>query len=150
MTQDELLDLIDSANSNNLELEKKNLRIEELEKKLASQADKVSNISSDNSIDNHANIDDELIQMSFSEAFKELMKYERIKPSDQREFDKDIFEKMKIILDSSVKIENEEIQEAYNLFMSTLEYFDMIKVYWTDDITTDNYIKSRNHLLSLL
>ena len=82
MTQDELLDLIDSANSNNLELEKKNLRIEELEKKLASQADKVSNISSDNSIDNHANIDDELIQMSFSEAFKELMKYERIKPSD--------------------------------------------------------------------
>lgn len=150
MTQEELLSIIDSANENNSIILRQEKRIEELEKKLASKSNIVSNISSDDDTNSNNTYDDELIEMSFSEAFKELIKHENIKPSEQREYNKDIFEKMKIVLDNSVNIESEEIQEAYNLFMSTLEYFDMIKVYWTDDITTDNYIKAKNHLLSLL
>lgn len=150
MTQEELLSIIDSANENNSIIIKQEKRIEELEKKLALKSNSVSNISSNDDTNSNNTYDDELIEMSFSEAFKELIKYENVKPSEQREYNKDIFEKMKIVLDNSVNIESEEIQEAYNLFMSTLEYFDMIKVYWTDDITTDNYIKAKNHLLSLL
>ena len=153
MTQEELLSIIDSANENNSIILRQEKRIEELEKKLASKSNSVPNISSDddtNSNNTVDTVDDELIEMSFSEAFKELIKHENIKPSEQREYNKDIFEKMKIVLDNSVNIESEEIQEAYSLFMSTLDYFDMIKVYWTDDITTDNYIKAKNHLLSLL
>ncbi len=150
MTQDELLSLIDAATENNLEIEKRDKRIEELEKKLALRVDNNKNISSTIDATEQTNIEDELIQMSFTEAFKELIKHERIKPSDQREYDKEIFEKMKIVLDSSVQIENEEIQKAYINFISTLEYFDMIKVYWTDDITTEKYLKAKNHLLSLL
>ena len=150
MTQEELLSIIDSANENNSIIIKQEKRIEELEKKLALKSNSVSNISSNDDTNSNNTYDDELIEMSFSEAFKELIKHENIKPSEQREYNKDIFEKMKIVLDNSVNIESEEIQEAYNLFMSTLEYFDMIKVYWTDDITTDNYIKAKNHLLSLL
>ena len=150
MTQEELLSIIDSANENNSIILRQEKRIEELEKKLALKSNSVSNISSNDDTNSNNTYDDELIEMSFSEAFKELIKHENIKPSEQREYNKDIFEKMKIVLDNSVNIESEEIQEAYNLFMSTLEYFDMIKVYWTDDITTDNYIKAKNHLLSLL
>lgn len=150
MTQEELLSIIDSANENNSIILRQEKRIEELEKKLALKSNNVSNISSNDDTNSNNTYDDELIEMSFSEAFKELIKHENIKPSEQREYNKDIFEKMKIVLDNSVNIESEEIQEAYNLFMSTLEYFDMIKVYWTDDITTDNYIKAKNHLLSLL
>ena len=142
MTQEELLSIIDSANENNSIILRQEKRIEELEKKLALKSNSVSNISSNDDTNSNNTYDDELIEMSFSEAFKELIKHENIKPSEQREYNKDIFEKMKIVLDNSVNIESEEIQEAYNLFMSTLEYFDMIKVYWTDDITTDNYIKA--------
>lgn len=150
MTQEELLSLIDAANENNLVISEKNKRIEELEKKIASSVDKEYKISSTNISNKEAAIEENLIQMSFSEAIRELIKHERIKPSEQREYDKDLFEKMKVVLEASVQIENEEIQEAYREFISTLEYFDMIKVYWTDDITTEPYLKAKNHLLSLL
>lgn len=150
MTQEELLSLIDAANENNRVISLQEKRIEELEQKLAIKGNQIPNISSPNIPNKETETEENLIQMSFTEAIRELIKYERIKPSEQREYDKDIFEKTKVVLDASVQIENEEIQEAYDKFISTLEYFDMIKVYWTDDITTEPYIKSKNHLLSLL
>ncbi|MDR2878830.1 MAG: hypothetical protein LBV03_02845 [Fusobacteriales bacterium] len=150
MTQEELLSLIDAANENNRVIDHQKKQIEELERKLASEVEGSQNISSINISNERAEIEESLIQMSFSESIRELIKYERVKPSEQREYDKDIFEKMKVVLEASVQIENEEIQEAYSKFISTLEYFDMIKVYWTDDITTEPYLKAKNHLLSLL
>jgi predicted CopG family antitoxin len=150
MTQDELLSLIDAANENNRVIARQKIQIEELEKKLASRLDDKQNTSSTHVSEEQAELEDSLIQMSFSEAIRELIKHERTKPSEQREYDKEIFEKMKVVLDASVQIENDNIQEAYKAFISTLEYFDMIKVYWTDDITTEPYLKAKNHLLSLL
>lgn len=150
MTQEELLSLIDAANENNRVIAHQEKQIEELEKKLAFQVEGAQNISFSNIPNKETEMEENLIQMSFSEAIRELIKYERIKPSEQREYDKDLFEKMKVVLDASVQIENGEIQEAYRGFISTLEYFDMIKVYWTDDITTEPYLKAKNHLLSLL
>lgn len=150
MTQDELLSLIDAANENNRVIAHQEKQIEELERKLTFQVEGAQNISSSNIPNKETEMEENLIQMSFSEAIRELIKHERIKPSEQREYDKDLFEKMKVVLEASVQIENEEIQEAYSKFISTLEYFDMIKVYWTDDITTEPYLKAKNHLLSLL
>lgn len=105
MTQEELLSIIDSANENNSIILRQEKRIEELEKKLALKSNSVSNISSNDDTNSNNTYDDELIEMSFSEAFKELIKHENIKPSEQREYNKDIFEKMKIVLDNSVNIE---------------------------------------------
>lgn len=99
MTQEELLSIIDSANENNSIILRQEKRIEELEKKLALKSNSVSNISSNDDTNSNNTYDDELIEMSFSEAFKELIKHENIKPSEQREYNKDIFEKMKIVLD---------------------------------------------------